>query len=380
MKKLKLVIILPLLILCLGIFACSLTDVPVFDPSESNNAEATAITVQGGVVYVAGSYVDSEGRGIPCYWKDGNRIDLPIPTDSAKAFTTGIAVWGNTVYTSGYYLSRDRGYISCYWENDDRTDFRDYSFTTAITVQDGITYVTGWYGNGNGWYGNGNDLTRTACYWVNGNITDLPVPQGAGSAEATCIAVKDGKVYIGGSYMNSPNPNTSLLILCYWVNGIITDLTNPAEIRGTETNSIDVQDGIVYVCGMYEKTFNKYVAGYWVNGNITDLPVPNGIRLARATDISVQNSTVYISGKYLRSSDLRDVSCYWVNGLRTDLPTPTVTIKINAVDTETTGIAVQDGTVYTSGWYWDMDRCSIACYWVNGTRVELITPIVLSRR
>jgi hypothetical protein len=44
-------------------------------PAGPNDAQAMAVSMEGGVVYVGGYMMDKK-QYIPCYWKDGKRIEL----------------------------------------------------------------------------------------------------------------------------------------------------------------------------------------------------------------------------------------------------------------------------------------------------------------
>jgi hypothetical protein len=43
---------------------------------DDHDAEAKAITVSDGVFYVGGSF-STDNTVVPCYWRDGVRVDLP---------------------------------------------------------------------------------------------------------------------------------------------------------------------------------------------------------------------------------------------------------------------------------------------------------------
>ena len=76
--------------------------------------EAEAITVHNGDIYVAGWF-----DGGSCYWKNGVKINLTTNRDS-QAF--GIAVKNNgDVYVGGYFMNNHHYVIPCFWKNGSRT-------------------------------------------------------------------------------------------------------------------------------------------------------------------------------------------------------------------------------------------------------------------
>jgi len=92
---------------------------------------------------------------------------------------------------------------------------------------------------------------------------------------------------------------------------------------------------------------------------------PNVIFETTSYGIAVQDGNVYVVGNYYDVfNSENDTACYWVNGTRVDLPLPD-----NVTLGKTTGIAVQGGNVYVSGrysLYSMMYNNRRSCYWVNG--------------
>ena len=100
-------------------------------PSNAINSEATSVYVYGSDVYISGRYYTAASTDptiatgwITCYWKNGIRVDIPVPaTDGDYAYTSGIFVKNNDVYVSGGYDSAtSRKMIACYWKNGTKTD------------------------------------------------------------------------------------------------------------------------------------------------------------------------------------------------------------------------------------------------------------------
>ena len=278
-----------------------------------------AIAVSGGRVYAAGSH-----NYTACYWVDGIRTELPVPTSRGKpnlSKASAIAVSGGKIYVAGYVGIFHDYETNCYWVDGVRTDLPIPSGTNvlnsrakAIAVSGGTVYVAGYYG--------GSPLDYTACYWVDGVRTNLPVPRNTKSSIASAIMVSGGKVYVAG-YYESPDYTA-----CYWVDGVRTDLPVPAGTRAF-TTAIAVSGGKVYVAGAVHYGAVS-TACYWADGVRTDLSGTSG------DGIAVSGGTVYVAGYYSYSSGLLDTTaCYWADGVRTDLPVPAGTGAF------TTAIAVE---------------------------------------
>jgi hypothetical protein len=178
---------------------------------------AGGIAVSGGNVYVAGWYANSGDK--PCYWKkEGDTItinELPVPVTRGRA--SAIAVSGSNIYIAGYYETNDGTEIACYWKKEgdnpiSRTNLHTgRSGTYGIAVSGGNVYVAGYYRE--------ND-TEKACYWLDGNRTDLHT--GASLSRATGITVSGNNVYVAGTYSNE---SSNTLTAWWWRNGTRTNLS-----------------------------------------------------------------------------------------------------------------------------------------------------------
>ena len=100
-------------------------------PSSTITSKATGVYVYGFDIYISGEYNIAASSDpnvasgwIPCYWKNGVRVDSPVPsTDGEYAYTSGIFVKNGDVYVSGGYYSATNGkLIACYWKNGVKTD------------------------------------------------------------------------------------------------------------------------------------------------------------------------------------------------------------------------------------------------------------------
>jgi hypothetical protein len=133
-----------------------------------------------GDVYIAGYYTAGVYTNTACYWKNGERTDLPVPAGVPGSFSNDIAIASNAdVYIVGYYYNSAAGNTTaCYWKNGTRTDLLGTnSSAVGIAISsDGDVYISGVTGN------------STPCYWKNGVRTNLPSGS-ASIAGATGIAL-----------------------------------------------------------------------------------------------------------------------------------------------------------------------------------------------
>ncbi|MDR2718502.1 MAG: hypothetical protein LBB89_10645 [Treponema sp.] len=255
-------------------------------------------------------------------------------------------------------------------------------------------YISGSYLDG---------VTEKACYWVDGKRVDLPE-----GVRAIGIAVENGKVYAAGYYLASDS-NYRYGQACYWIDGEKYDMKyknirNPRNYR-FEVTGFAATDGKVYVSGyeqdnMSSSSRSNYYYYLWIDGERTSLSdgsesLIKGITIIDGTacflysssytfygqsqslkgvttGITAAGGKIYVSGTtgISTSNGYLYTACYWVDGTRVDLPQPS---KIQDA-TDTTGIVVANGTVYVSGQYRqrENDRDStVACYWANSTKIDL---------
>jgi hypothetical protein len=228
---------------------------------------AKSIHVSGDDVYVAG-WIDFGDYTIPCYWKNGVRIELsrfgPSKVDQAAA----IVVSGGDVYIAGTVNRNPDASLMisspCYWKNGERVDLKGYDgvangFGNSICVSRGKVYVAG-----NVAYG-GNSLP---CYWVDGVRHDLKqnIPGWANSIQVSEMDVSGGmNVYIAGMVLIHA---TSKMIPCVWKNNVRTELD---VADSGYAGSIFVLDNDVFVAGFGSNNTYYNTPCYWKNGARTDL-------------------------------------------------------------------------------------------------------------
>ena len=202
------------------------------------------ITVSGKDVYVGGS--DNKVSGLPCYWKDGQKISLPVNNSTDYGAVSGIAVSGSDVYMSGYNVSSTGISTAVYWKNRQQVVLASDAFAGGIVVHGNDVYVCG---NTN------SDTISTAVYWKNGQQITLTQNR---NYITTNIAVSGSDVYVAG-YLKQTDEQKGEAV--YWKNGQqITLAQADAQAYGIAVFGSDV-----YVSGFYaERKVRDAV--YWKNG------------------------------------------------------------------------------------------------------------------
>jgi hypothetical protein len=267
-------------------------DLPYNPGGNNSENNVNSIFIDGKDVYCAGNiYNGTVIHQNACYWKNGIRhnvkIDNPTTQDSN---ITSIAVGGGIVYCAGY-----EGLNACFWMNDDvkNTLNQQAPVSGATSIYIDINYKLDFYISG--YYGTALTLTN-ACYWKNG--TDIiSLTNSFDGSRANSIFVSGGKVYAAGLYS---------LGACYWEDGILNTLAG-----GTQAFTVYVYNGDVYTAG----NVGAASAAYWKNGmQIWVEPTSSG-----ANSIYIFDNDVYVTG-YINSQ-----ACYWKNsGSPISLPVPSI--------------------------------------------------------
>jgi hypothetical protein len=248
-----------------------------------------------------------------------------------------ITVVGGDVYLAGYRWGTDHN-VACYWKNGERTDLGE-GIVYAITVFGDNVYTAGSYYNRDI-----EPLKERPCYWKNGVRFDLA--NEANEGNAADIAVNGEDVYVVGHYVD----NNYLSNFCYWKNGVCTVLESDTAPWGgmREAGSIQVSGNDVY-CIRYPGG-----RGYWKNG----IPVLDSFENARTKNIFVLDNDVYVTGHYqsrdYSSGKNNTVACYWKNGEKTDL----------FRGSPASSFVSSGGSVFTAASR-DADNNQIFSYWKN---------------
>ena len=314
---------------------------------------------------------------VPVEWihpEETQRIEIPYPrfTLWRESFGAEHTDWylhyydpyvpEAKVYAAGYYNNGSKD-VACYWIDGEKTDLTDgtqNAKANSIFVDGTDIYVAGYYNNGT------EDI---AAYWKNGvKVKDLTAAPYIGSGGS--ITVSGGNIYVSGNYKSADG---ATYYLSYWTNGVEKNLYSGSAYAAG--NSVFVQGGDIYVAGYYNDGTYQTMATYWKN----DVKLAGDLyssSYSKATDIFVTDTgDVYVSGDYFNGMNY--ASCYWKNGasglvtLYDDSTTSGNWSKANA-------IYVEGGTVYTAGYY--KAGSEVACYWVDGVRTDLTDGSPVSAR
>jgi len=257
-----------------------------------NNADgtsvATAISVQGDVVYLAGYSINTSGEKVITSWKNGVPTYLKNLGNTTADGATGIAVRGNDVYVIGRterYINGLQTYSPTLWKNGVAsyvTDADD-SFAYAITItSNGDVYIAG-------------RSERRACYWKNGVVFFAGERDKDSWAYGMCVSGTD--VYLAGSSNDAIVNGLSRQTTVYWKNGIKTALPINGNASALKASSIAVSGPDVYAVGsgLFDGSPSAFVkAIYWKNGTFIDISAANDAKFSYiANAVAVSGNDVY---------------------------------------------------------------------------------------
>lgn len=243
-------------------------------------ASANSIYVSGGHVYVAGTDGSSA-----VYWKDGTEIILNTTDtygnyDYSGAFSVFISA--NDIYVSGFH-----GPNAVYWKNNEEVYISSNGavgsasiYANSLYVAGGNVYVVGseYIVGGPAFFGK---------YWKNGidETATLNHPNFESIGSNSSVFVSGNKVYISGTGLNS-DPEAVYNITysaAFWNNGNMTVL--PSNGTQSFTSDIYVRGNDVFVSGSEWNNSQTY-AVYWKNG--AEVYLTDGTRNANATSIFIK--------------------------------------------------------------------------------------------
>lgn len=274
---------------------------------------AYSLFVSKNDVYAAGCILyPMRSFGVPMYWKNGARVDLPLMPRDMGGVANGIWVEAGDIYVSG---------------------FRAVSYYTTTTVM----------------------VLAMPCYWKNGGLVSLSVASMDVGGHAESIFISGNDVYLAGRVVDESGDFDRP---CYWRNGLRVDLGIPGACRSGSANSLFVADGDVYVSGTVASESRVSIPGYWINGAWTELSKPDPGKYCWTSGLSVEGRDVHVCGAGYGADDIA-MPCTWTNGVRRDLPA--------SPGSRTEDIQVFAGDVYVVG----NDKITGPCYWKNGVKVDL---------
>jgi len=285
----------------------------VFGSCQKHDSVPAPSSASDTTVYISGTVVrPSDGAGVPCYWKNGQRVDLDVP---ANAFggALGIVKKGTELYVTGT-INLNGIIKGVTWKNG----VMDYPM--ALNGQF-CTSATGIVLSGNDLYMSGT-AGNTPCYWKNGVPVEAEVLEAGKPCFVNAIAVSGTDVYMTG-FSRKGTSNIAVV----WKNGRIREL--PAPLIGTSQYgvSVAVSGTDVYVAGNATDQTNSYWQPVLWKNDQQGQPIP--VHLAADTRIEgrmeVVEGAIYSTG-YYRMNGGMDIGAYWKNelfyNLQTGLATP----------------------------------------------------------
>ncbi|MBO4671427.1 MAG: Ig-like domain-containing protein [Bacteroidales bacterium] len=205
------------------------------------------ITKAGGDIYITGrndlridsSTVVSEA----CYWKNGAQTILADYDNIGDPVADG-----NDVYAIAHWLDSEGNNRYCLLKNWTKiAEATDGALWDYVAVENGDWYVAGCTGHTDGY---------KSCYWKNGVMTSTYEKL----FSARCITVKNGKVYLGGSTMNT-GPDAAV-----WIDGVLTEYSNDKyNYQKDYIDRILVIGDDVYAFGEYNWTGTQTAPRFYKN-------------------------------------------------------------------------------------------------------------------
>ena len=277
------------------------------------NAYCESAFVSDNTLYVAG--YQSIGHYWATYWTENaagsGTVELNETINDAYANSIYVSD-NNDVYVAGVENhGGEIGFIAKVWKN---------GVATALTTKSGAAFSV--FVSGNDVYVAGFEETTTgwtAKVWKNGVATTLSTEDE--KAYAQCVFVSGSDVYVAGQSWNG-----SAYVIKVWKNGMAEIIT--PDTQGAEVSSIFVSDGNVYLAGS-EINDNQWKAKVWINGVGTFLSL---VPRSDTRSVYVNNGDVYVAG-WVPDNDGKNAAILWKNGTATVL-------EKDALATETYALSV----------------------------------------
>ena len=289
-----------------GLWLCA-PDITILH--DSSDSAAWDIAVDGGTVYVTGWHYDDYWYSrFPCVWEDGVRKDLALFDDEMDSGES-LAISGDGRYYAGWIDVSDLGSLeeACVWIDSEvyplvvQAD-NDGSRVTGM-VSDGstlhmcgYTVVDDWYNTNQANYWTANPFVGTNDGWY------LPLPDGATGAVAADIVLAGNDLYIAGSYTDGGTD-----VICYWRNGDIR--VDVATAEYANATCIAVEGGTVFIGGFFGDDQWEYFACVWKSDATGDTRMEMNSGDSAVSDIAVLNGNLHAAGYVERTSGFQAV--YW---------------------------------------------------------------------
>jgi hypothetical protein len=297
--------------------------------SDTRPGYADDITIHNGDIYVAGETftgtAEDPAAGVACYWKNGQRFDLPKPPEAEilDAIATGIAIVKHSVHVGGGVGNEYQVGVPVYWKDGVLTklpvvDESCGGLVLGMHVSHNDIY---YYGFVVVW-GEDGLMKEIPAYWKNGTLVRLSLPEGY-QGEVHDLKVSNGSVYTGGEVYTFVD-QAKMEKAVYWKDDVMTALTALDGNDNAVSNGLDVYKHVVYSAGyFFEGTW--YTPNIWKDTTRHRLSMIDEAMFGEAHDVEVVEGKVFVTGwTYVQSKQDPNISipiaCNWVNGKRSDLP------------------------------------------------------------
>jgi len=231
----------------------------------NENADALAVTVANGNVYVAGS-ASVPGYNVAVSWKNG--VLKRLPTKSIFSEANAITVSENDIYIAGMADNKPT-----LWKNGIETTLSKLSgVATAIFVQGTDVYVAG----------NTFDRKSHTTLWKNGNLVPLDTDGSAFESSVNAMWVNGTDTYLAGGI-----EGTGAVI---WKNGKSNVLFNGGYTTFSDATDIIVKGDDVYAAGYIRSN-----TVLWKNGAVTNMPLNDRNSIRNKISIGFNDNDLYLS-------------------------------------------------------------------------------------
>ena len=329
-------------------------------------------------IYIAGYSEDADGIRVPCYWRNGVRVDLSTkdpawPTVGSTGGTAfAVAVSRNEVVLAGSFFDALGVEKPCQWRNGVAShlpmiDPAKNGDANGVFLANGEVFLSG-------------QLFNAFCAyekvsWRNEMLCKYKLPMEESGSGAAAVFVDGNDHYLAGyNFPPVVYATTVTYFPCYWKNGVKNSLPKEEEWNQNGFATGIWKDGPdIHLCG-YLNNKDELMSSfpsYWLNGALTLLPVIRSGRPGWAWSIQVSGGDVFIAGHCRDGKNLM-VPCYWKNGMRLDLKVP------KGTHGWARSIALDGVDIYVSGYFQNASDVIVPCYWKNGVLHAL--PVVDSAR
>jgi hypothetical protein len=222
------------------------------------------IIVANDIIYAAG-YCTQNGIRKACYWKGDELVLLP----TNYSYSMSIFLKDDDVYIGGYFQDTDFRPNPCYWLNGEKIDLSgDFGLVTCINEQNGMLILAGICRKYERY-----ESIPNVCYWINGVIhiidvynEEMDYAQVFNTANA--VNMYNGDIYFAGIYGYRAKEEGNAYP-CYFMNNNMIKL--PIRKHGFST-SIFVCDNSIYIAGGNFLGEDNLTSCYWVNNIRHNLP------------------------------------------------------------------------------------------------------------